>query len=108
MLLRLNCSVNITYCLPKAKNVVENLFICDFRPRLDETSKNSEALFKNLKASLILIDFGVSIDMALLPENTKFHFKFEKEENLTPEMKENKPWNYQVNRCLIHLISIII
>ena len=71
---------------------------CYFRPRLDETSKDSDTLFKNLKASLILIDFGVSIDMALLPENTRFHFKFEKEENLTPEMKEDKPWNYQVNQ----------
>ena len=45
-----------------------------------------------------MIDFGVSIDMALLPENTRFHFKFEKEENLTTEMKEDKPWNYQVNQ----------
>ena len=67
-----------------------------FRPRLDETSKDSDTLFKDLKASLILIDFGVSIDMELLPANTKFQFKFEKEENLTPEMKDNKPWNYQV------------
>ena len=64
---------------------------------MDETSNDSDALFKNLKASLILIDFGVSIDMALLPENTSFQFKFEKDENLTPEMRENKPWNYQVN-----------
>ena len=55
-------------------------------------------LFKNLKASLILIDFGVSIDMTLLPKNAKFNYKFEKAENLTTEMIENKPWNYQVSK----------
>ena len=86
------CIKHVAY--KKRKSLLR--LVCIFRPRLDETSIDSDALFKNLKASLILIDFGVSIDMSLLPENTKFHFKFEKEENLTPEMKENKPWNYQV------------
>ena len=65
---------------------------------MDENASDASRLFKNLKASLILIDFGVSIDMALLPENAKFNFKFEKAENMITEMMENKPWNYQVSK----------
>ena len=71
--------------------------LCIYRPRLNDAAENSDELFKDLKPSLILIDFGVSIDMMLLPKNAKFAFKFEKVENRITEMLENKPWNYQVS-----------
>ena len=63
---------------------------------LNEAAEDSNELFKGLKPALILIDFGVSIDMRLLPKDAKFNFKFEKADNLIPEMLENKQWNYQV------------
>ena len=65
---------------------------------LRETAIDSDELFHDINPSLILIDFGVSIDMRLLAGNAKFYFKFEKAENLIIEMLENKPWNYQVSQ----------
>lgn len=64
---------------------------------LRETAIDSDELFHDINPSLILIDFGVSIDMRLLAGNAKFYFKFEKAENLIIEMLENKPWNYQID-----------
>jgi checkpoint serine/threonine-protein kinase len=74
----------------------ENFMVQDM-PMLNEAAEDSNELFKGLKPSLILIDFGVSIDMRLLPKDAKFNFKFEKAENLIPEMIENKQWNYQID-----------
>ena len=67
-----------------------------FRPKLNDSAENATELFQGIRPSLILIDFGVSIDMAVLPEKAQFEFQFEKQENRIPEMLDNKPWNYQV------------
>ena len=74
----------------------ENFMVQHF-PRVNVEAKDAEEMFSRFKPALILIDFGVSIDMMLLPKGTKFTFTFEKAENLITEMKENKPWTYQVN-----------
>ena len=67
-----------------------------FRPKLNDSAENAKELFQGIRPSLILIDFGVSIDMAVLPDKAQFEFQFEKQENRIPEMLDNKPWNYQV------------
>ncbi|CAH1405988.1 unnamed protein product [Nezara viridula] len=46
---------------------------------------------------LQLIDFGRCIDMSLLPPETKFNSVFKTEDNQCNEMKENKPWTYQID-----------
>ncbi|XP_014276592.1 mitotic checkpoint serine/threonine-protein kinase BUB1 [Halyomorpha halys] len=46
---------------------------------------------------LQLIDFGRCIDMSLLPPETKFNCVFKTEDNQCNEMKENKPWTYQID-----------
>ena len=55
----------------------------------------SQELFK--KATLQMIDFGVSIDMNLFHPNQTFKFKFEKQENRCPEMLEDRAWTYHVS-----------
>lgn len=85
----------------------ENFMIQDM-PQLKEVSSTSQELFGNLKPSLILIDFGVSIDMAILPPKAIFNFKFEKAENMINEMLNNKPWNYQIDYFGVASIAHII
>lgn len=48
------------------------------------------------KLNLKLIDFGRSIDMALFPTGTTFTKVVTTEGFTSTEMKENKPWTYQV------------
>jgi checkpoint serine/threonine-protein kinase len=43
-----------------------------------------------------MIDFGVSIDVALFPPGTTFTACFEKADNRCPEMLDGRPWTYQV------------
>ena len=49
------------------------------------------------KATLQMIDFGVSIDMDLFHHSQTFKFKFEKQENRCPEMLEDQTWTYHVS-----------
>jgi len=74
----------------------ENFMIQDL-PKLNVSGRSAEEMFDGFAPSLILIDFGISIDLMQFPEGTNFKFKFEKLENLTPEMLEGKPWTYQVD-----------
>lgn len=46
------------------------------------------------KPTLKLIDFGRCIDLALYPERTSFLHVFQ--DDKCPEMRDSKPWNYQV------------
>lgn len=83
-------------------------FMMQAMPKLNDSAENASELFRGIRPSLILIDFGVSIDMTVLPEKAQFQFKFEKQENWIPEMLDNKPWNYQVDyfgvASIIHTI----
>lgn len=57
---------------------------------------------------LVLIDFNRSIDLNLLGMNTEFEAKVDNKSLLIPEMKEKKPWSYQVDfygiLCSIHCV----
>lgn len=46
---------------------------------------------------LQLIDFGCSIDMALLPENAAFTRKVTTEDFICCEMRDDRPWNYHTD-----------
>lgn len=59
------------------------------RPKAD----NSELCLK-------LIDFGRSIDMTLLPEDTTFTTVVTTDGFQCNEMKEGRPWTYQVNTSI--------
>lgn len=72
-------------------------FMIQALPKLNPSCRSVDEMFDGFTPSLILIDFGISIDMMQFPEDTKFKFKFEKLENLTPEMLEGKTWTYQVD-----------
>ena len=63
----------------------------------------AQDMFK--KATLQMIDFGVSIDMDLFHAEQSFTFKFEKTENRCPEMLEDKAWTYQVSLLCKLLLS---
>ena len=47
------------------------------------------------KPSLKLIDFGRSLDLTLFPERSCFLHCFQ--DDKCPEMRDNKPWNFQVH-----------
>lgn len=47
------------------------------------------------KPTLKLIDFGRCIDLALYPERTSFMHCFH--DDKSPEMRDGKPWSFQVN-----------
>ena len=49
------------------------------------------------KASLQMIDFGVSIDMKLFHPGQSFKHKFDKVANRCPQMIEDQPWNYHLD-----------
>ena len=68
-----------------------------FRARVDPSSPNASSMFKSSKPALQVIDFGVSIDMALFPDGTTFTHCFEKMESKSPDMLEGRPWTYQVS-----------
>ena len=61
---------------------------------------SASTMFKKAKPALQVIDFGVSIDMALFPPGTTFTHCFDKAENKTTDMLEGRPWTYQVNKVL--------
>ena len=56
-----------------------------------------DGILSEADPSLILIDFGVSIDMTLLPKGAVFNMAFERKDTRSPEMMEGKDWSYQVN-----------
>jgi len=75
----------------------ENLMVQRI-PRLNDNAANLDKLFDKMTPALILIDFGISIDMKLMTSlNSQFYYNFEKEENRMPEMLERRPWNYQID-----------
>jgi checkpoint serine/threonine-protein kinase len=47
------------------------------------------------KRTLKIIDFGRSIDLALYSDRTAFMHVFQ--DDKCPEMRDGKPWSYQVN-----------
>ncbi|RNA43421.1 mitotic checkpoint serine threonine- kinase BUB1 [Brachionus plicatilis] len=57
---------------------------------------------------LVLIDFNRSIDLNLLGMNIEFEAKVDNKSLLIPEMKEKKPWSFQVDfygiLCSIHCV----
>ena len=46
--------------------------------------------------ALVLIDFNRSIDLEMYPDETEFDCKVDNKSLLCCEMKEDKPWTYQV------------
>ena len=69
-----------------------------FSPTVNINAADSSEMFSNSTPSLILIDFGVSLDMTLLPKDAQFEMAFENKDNRTPEMLEGKKWSYQVKK----------
>ena len=55
------------------------------------------------KPSLKLIDFGRSLDLTLFPERSCFLHCFQ--DDKCPEMRDNKPWNFQVHIIELCLLS---
>jgi checkpoint serine/threonine-protein kinase len=66
-------------------------------PSLNTNASTAEEMFENFQPSLILIDYGVSIDMSQFPKGTTFTHKFKKNKHYTVEMMESKPWTWQVD-----------
>lgn len=62
----------------------------------------------NKTKCLVLIDFNRSIDLNLIGMNAEFEAKVDNKSLLIPEMKEKKPWSFQVDfygiLCSIHCI----
>lgn len=52
---------------------------------------------EDVRPTIQLIDFGCSIDMTLLPENTKFTQVIKTEDFTCIEMQTGKPWTYQTD-----------
>ena len=67
-----------------------------FRPNVNINAASASEMFKSVSPALILIDFGISLDMRLLPPGAEFKMAFENKDNRTPEMIEGKNWSYQV------------
>jgi len=76
-------------------------FLLQRRPELNKEAPNARLMFEHVKASLQVIDFGVSIDMHLFSKGQTFMHKFDKVDNRCPEMLEGKPWTYHVIIILI-------
>ena len=72
-------------------------FLVQRQPDFSTDATNAEDMFKNVKATLQMIDFGVSIDMSLFHKGQSFRHKFEKVDNRCPEMLEDKSWTYEVS-----------
>lgn len=53
--------------------------------------------FESSKPAVQLIDFGISIDMELMTETRDVTFKQIDDKNPCIEMREGKPWTYQVD-----------
>ena len=71
------------------------------QPEFRTEAETSSDMFKNVKATLEMIDFGVSIDMSLFHKGQSFRHKFEKVDSRCPEMLDDKPWTYEVRMLLI-------
>ena len=74
------------------------------QPEFRTEAQTSSDMFKNVKATLEMIDFGVSIDMSLFHKGQSFRHKFEKVDSRCPEMLDDKPWTYEVRECLFFVI----
>lgn len=77
----------------KPDNILLQNPVADFL-QLPENWTVEEILARN-KPTLKLIDFGRSIDLALYPDRTAFMHCFQ--DDKSPEMRDGKPWSYQVN-----------
>ena len=71
------------------------------QPEFRTEAQTSSDMFKNVKATLEMIDFGVSIDMSLFHKGQSFRHKFEKVDSRCPEMLDDKPWTYEVRILLL-------
>jgi checkpoint serine/threonine-protein kinase len=97
-------TIEMLHILEKLKN--SNIIHCDIKPdnfliqrkpELSESTGSAEEMFKLVKPTLQMIDFGVSIDMSLFHEGQNFKYKYDKMDNRCPEMLEDKQWSYQVS-----------
>lgn len=52
---------------------------------------------QDVRPTIQLIDFGCSIDMKLLPENTTFTQVIKTEDFTCIEMQTGRPWTYQTD-----------
>ena len=72
-------------------------FLVTRQPDFRTEAKTCSDMFKNVKATMEMIDFGVSIDMSLFHKGQSFKHKFDKVDSRCPEMLEDKPWTYEVS-----------
>jgi len=72
-------------------------FLVTRQPEFRTEAQTSSDMFKNVKATLEMIDFGVSIDMSLFHKGQSFRHKFEKVDSRCPEMLDDKPWTYELD-----------
>lgn len=66
-------------------------------PEINALGKSCEEIFALAKSkpSLLLTDFGKSIDMSSFPSDTKFCYESAPNGLLCPEMKDKRPWTFQ-------------
>lgn len=88
-------SMCIYFCLEMLK-IVETLheikiIHADIKP------DNFLVFLKNNQIVLQLIDFGCSIDMSLLPENSTFTRPITTENFICCEMRDGRPWSYHTD-----------
>jgi len=78
-------------------DVHDENFMLQSIPSLNLDATTPDEMFDSFKPALILIDYGVSIDMSQFPKGTTFTHKFKKNKHYIVEMMENKPWTWQVD-----------
>lgn len=88
-----------------------NIIHADIKPDnlIVNTLPDSVTYFDpNKTKCLVLIDFNRSIDLNLIGMNAEFEAKVDNKSLLIPEMKEKKPWSFQVDfygiLCSIHCV----
>ena len=72
-------------------------FLVQRIPTVNIQASSASDMFSSINPALILIDFGISVDMSLFPQGTEFTHAFEAKDIRTPEMIEGKKWSYQVD-----------
>ena len=83
-------------------------FLVTRQPDFRTDAQTSSDMFKNVTATMEMIDFGVSIDMSLFHKGQKFNHKFDKIDNRCPEMLENRPWTYEVKIIFVTMLTLAI
>eukprot|EP00095_Tigriopus_kingsejongensis_P011955 maker-scaffold476_size161517-snap-gene-0.36 protein:Tk11955 transcript:maker-scaffold476_size161517-snap-gene-0.36-mRNA-1 annotation:"mitotic checkpoint serine threonine-protein kinase bub1" len=74
----------------------DNFLILSF-PVINDNAQNPEEMFEASQATLQLIDYGRSIDMSAFPRGKTFREVFKTEALKTPQMRENRPWSYELD-----------